>query len=620
LFRHVGFEELKAMRPLLIPTICSVIAVGASFAAAQEEDLLKNLRREHPRLYRSADGFAQLKRDIANDRRLTRWFDLVDHDADEFLSTLPVTFEMQCTQNSRQTVKKISTLAGVYRLKGSRPAAERAKEELLAVAKFPDWEPEGFLTCGEMTFAVALGYDWLHELLTPEERKLVREAIVEKGLKPGLKYYPRTRWAGRGDNWNQVCNGSLIVGALAVADEEPEIARQVLQEARRSLQRALDTYNPDGGWPEGPSYWQYGSIYLIRAVAALESALGNDLDIAASPGVREMGNYRIHSTGPYDYAFNYSDGDEFLVEAPHMFWLAQKYQRPDYATHESRAFATRPNIFHLIWSDALAGQRKNPSLPRDALFRNIDTAFFRSAWDDPSATYVGFKCGMNQGHGHLDYGSFILDSQQERWAIDLVGTNNSGYPPGFFGPGRWNHFRVRNQSHNTLTINNGLQNQNVRSRIVAFRSTSDRAYAVGDLSATYGLPDASIHRGIALLNRRDVLVQDELKSPKALDVVWNMHTKAAVTLEGQRASLALRGANMYARLLAPTDAVFEVGQIEMPDGESPPPDIRTLRIRLKTKTPEQRIAVLLTPSPKAKAPKLEPLEKWIKAASLANSQ
>ncbi len=42
---------------------------------------------------------------------------------------------------------------------------DRAEQEMLGVAAFPDWNPPHFLDVGEMTTAMAIGYDWLYDVL-----------------------------------------------------------------------------------------------------------------------------------------------------------------------------------------------------------------------------------------------------------------------------------------------------------------------------------------------------------------------------------------------------------------------------------------------------------------------
>ncbi len=71
-------------------------------------------------------------------------------------------------ESNRGITYRIATNAGLFRLDGDPEKRDRAREELLAAAAFADWN-EGFdLGTAELTFAVALGYDWLYDVLTPE--------------------------------------------------------------------------------------------------------------------------------------------------------------------------------------------------------------------------------------------------------------------------------------------------------------------------------------------------------------------------------------------------------------------------------------------------------------------
>ena len=57
----------------------------------------------------------------------------------------------------------ILTEAMAYRLTGDARFLTRAKSDLMAVAASgQDWNPRHFLSVGEMSFAVGIGYDWLY--------------------------------------------------------------------------------------------------------------------------------------------------------------------------------------------------------------------------------------------------------------------------------------------------------------------------------------------------------------------------------------------------------------------------------------------------------------------------
>jgi hypothetical protein len=52
-------------------------------------------------------------------------------------------------------------------------------------------------------------------------------------------------------NWNQVCHSGLVVGALAIAEREPELARRIVDRAVRYVPKAGAVYAPDGSTPKG---------------------------------------------------------------------------------------------------------------------------------------------------------------------------------------------------------------------------------------------------------------------------------------------------------------------------------------------------------------------------------
>jgi hypothetical protein len=64
---------------------------------------------------------------------------------------------------------------------------QRIKDELAVICGFYDWNPGHFLDAAEMTHAVAIAYDWFYDHLTPTEKELCIQAIMEKGLRRGYE-------------------------------------------------------------------------------------------------------------------------------------------------------------------------------------------------------------------------------------------------------------------------------------------------------------------------------------------------------------------------------------------------------------------------------------------------
>ena len=171
----------------------------------------------------------------------------------------------------------------------------------------------------------------------PSNAPRLQQAMVEKGLKPALKLYrAHSGWTRAHHNWNQVCNGGIGMGALALADVEPQLAGEVLHDASESIQLAMAEFAPDGAWNEGPGYWNYATSYNVVFLAGLQSALGTDFGLSQIGAFKDTGLFPIYVTGPLGRTFNYADGGDHAIFAPQMFWLARKFNQPVLAWYERR--------------------------------------------------------------------------------------------------------------------------------------------------------------------------------------------------------------------------------------------------------------------------------------------
>jgi hypothetical protein len=574
---------------------------------------------EHPRLM--LHNFEAVKALVAQDSSAAAWYAKVKADADT-IRTLPVSkYEipdgLRLLSTSREVVRRTYSLAIAHALEGDPAYAERLWQELDAVAKFPDWNSQRhFLDTAEMTHAVAIGYDWLYHTWTEAQRAVLRQAIVGFGLNPGMAVYNSGfGWPNGVNNWNIVCNGGLSLGALALAQDEPELSTQILGHALASIPKAIAEYGPDGGYPEGlGSYWGYATKYLVPFVESLKTATGDDHGFSQSPGLDTTGLFPIHLTGPGGENFNYYDAGGGSPQPPEMFWLARTYGNPVFGWWGKLGADKNPVSWFqspaaLLWYDPdLVRSPVQAELAPDAYFGRCEVVTMRSGWENPKAVFAGFKGGDNTtNHGNLDLGTFVLDALGVRWAIELGGDDYN--MPGYFsgGPGgqRWTYYRNRGEGQNTLIANPGTaEDQVVRSigTITARASGPTAAYAIADLTESNPAL-TSWRRGARLFdNRQQLVVQDELTASEPAEIWWFLHTSATITVaaDGKSALLERSGLKLLARITSPGDAVFYNADAR-PLWTSPDPDvqndnlgIRKLAIRLRDVT-STRLTVQLTP-------------------------
>lgn len=615
-------RRLSCVLALVLPSVC-----GA------EEDLLANLKRGHPRLLADAATWTGLHKRQKDDARLAALVRGLQAHARRVLAEPPVEHRKigrRLLAVSRSALERILALAFAYRTSGEAAFLQHAEREMLAVAAFPDWNPSHFLDVAEMTAALALGYDWLYDALRPEARETIRRAIGEKGLRPGLDpNAPHNGWQTRENNWNQVCFGGLTLGALAVAEDEPALARETLARARAGIVHGLAPYAPDGVYPEGPGYWSYGTSYQVLMLAALESALGSDWGLSASPGFLKSAGAVLQATGPTGLRFNFADGRERAGLEPALFWFARRTGDPFLVEAQMRILDTaarrpEPGVdtarllpLAALWWPANS-TRFAPGLP--LRFKGDGPnpiAVFRSAWRNPNALYLALKGGAaNLNHAHMDAGSFVLERDGARWARDLgLQEYESLESKGVDlwnrrqDSQRWQVFRLNNHSHNTLSIDGRLHRVDGPARIVAFSDAAAAPFAVVDLSAVFAGQAERALRGFKVIGGRAVLVQDELRGLKAgASVRWAMLTGADVEIAGDRATLRENGRVLEARLLAPA-ASFTVIPAEPPQDSfnAPNPGRRILTVTFAPAADGTlRIAVLLGEA----SPSLEPIERW----------
>jgi hypothetical protein len=555
----------------LIALTCGALSTR-SFAAdptplelPKAAQILADFRPGHPRLIAPADRFDELREAIKSDATLTRWFESLRSDGEGILRAGPSQYEipdgLRLLATSRRVLDRVTTLALLYRIDGDGRWVERAWRELEAAAKFPDWNPRHFLDTAEMTAAFALGYDWLHDQWTADQRQVLHTAIVELGLKPGLKAYQGSGWWHKSQhNWNQVCNGGLTLGALALADLEPQLAGEILENAIRSVPLAMQHFAPDGAWGEGPGYWSYATQYNVAMLAALESALGTDYGLSAIPGFSEAGTFPMYLTGPLDRTFNFADAGAGTPRPPQLFWLARKFNRPEYAAFEIAH--AKPDALDLVFYDPRGHQFDLSKLPLEKVFRDAEVGVFRSVWNDRNALWVAFKAGSNAvNHSNLDLGTLVLEALGERWFVDL-GADNYNLP-GYFGRQRWDYYRLRAEGHNTLVINPGSgpdQDPKAATKIVRFEAVGGQPSATLDLTPAYAAQATKVQRTISLIDRRSVTIRDELETKSSADIWSLLHTPAEIALNanGREATLHIGRQSLLVELVLPADAQLEI--------------------------------------------------------------
>ena len=307
--------------------------------SARLADVMPALAPNHPRLLLTDARMTECRAQADHDPVYAKMIDRVIREARLILDEPVVAYRLTGEERpsmlggSRQIIRKVLNCAFAWRWTGERAFADRVRTELLSAARFPEWNHTHFLDVAETAFGVAIGYDWIHAALSPEDRATIRMALVEKALLWADRAYrgPVDEWLKFPTfywNWNQVCNGGVLAAAIAVAEDEPELAADILAGVQKSVALALAAFDPDGAGPEGPVYWTYGVTFHVLILAMLETAMGSSFALGDTPAFRETGSYRLWVEGPTGKAFNYGDCKELLSPTSALAWLGERHDHP----------------------------------------------------------------------------------------------------------------------------------------------------------------------------------------------------------------------------------------------------------------------------------------------------
>ena len=581
--------------------------------------MFEKLNREHPRLCLTKNRFEDIKNQIKIDPFLKQLVDALLKKADEIIELPSTEFKItgpRMLKNCQQILARITTLILAFYLTEDKKYVDRTKQELFTAADYPHWNKDHFLDTAELVTAFAIAYDWLYHELAKSELLSIKKALLEKGLIIGLKEQEAAWWIRNRYNWNQVCHGGLLIGALALADEEGELCDKILRNSIRYLPIALETYSPDGGWEAGPEYWEYATQYSTLVIDALRTALNDDFGLSDMPGVNFSGLFPVHAAGPFDLYFNFADADPEHEAKPSYFWLGKKFNLKACINENHRLLKEKiknngsPDAFDIIWYQPF--QKNVEPLSQTAIFEGVKAFFMRSQWHDPNAFFVGFKGGNNQAdHAHLDLGSFVLDAVGERWAFDL-GRDNYDLP-GYWdfseGGERWKYFRLNNLSHNTLTINNDFQRADADAPITHYGTSDKKRFAIADLTKAYLPHVKSVLRGVALLGGDIVVVQDEiLWLSDEKKVCWNLVTDAEISVNKQIATLEKAGKVLFVKIVSPISAEFNHRSILQKIPQKLNENFHQLTIEFNEKLEQTTICVILATNPGEMG--MTPLQRW----------
>ena len=552
------------------PSVLQQINAYLTFERPSAEELRESFNKTtnngavHPRLMGTREDFENVVKQAESDPELQRLVNQLIKQADAIIPKATIYYHFDDTQRTWNTafqfMRQMEQLGLAYQLTGEQKYVDRAWKDIESACSFPDLNESHVIDTGMYMTGFALGYDWLYHGLTEEQRSTMSEAALRLGIEvmdrafymglPGGAVYESNReqsmmWTPYITKWRSnfvpYTTVGLIGAGLAFAEESPDVCFDLIEKSLRANEYAMFGLVPDGAWIEGVDYWEVTVGNTCRIMSFLQSAVGTDYNLWKCQGFRESARAKASeesfrgSVGHSDATQNGGAVTSYcypwyakVLGQNDLAALRQLYLRGDYVTAYGLNTPVVLGLDLLYYTKAdLSDVAKFPKVQSS---RGLESFSVRENYADPTSFFFFSQAGQAfHYHGHNDCGSFVFESDDVRWAMDL---GKDSYDLNVEGKYSW-VYRKRAEGHNTLTINNKTewnQKADEYAALIRHEEGEGGAYGVYDMSDLYA--DASkVKRGFYIDENYSVLtVRDEIELTKNSEVWWFMHTKANIEI------------------------------------------------------------------------------------------
>lgn len=553
------------------------------FETPTPQDVINDLKatnpnKEHPRILITKDELPALRLKIENDEKVKEWMNDVIETADQSIGSEPLDYG--ATDGVRMTYicdlanERIRSCGFTYLMTGDEKYAQEVVTNVMNICSFPDWHPNHFLDTARLAMAVAVGYDWCYDYFTDEQKKTVRDALVEYSMKEIMKDFKDEerdrsyKWSIPSStyptNWISHCCGGVSLAALAIGDEDAEaqqLCGEIISRGLNNLKDLLAAFAPDGAWYEGNGYWMGTYEGFSICFNAYKTALGTDYGLTNSPGLHEGAYYEIGTQHEPIGCINLSDCSEALINPTSFLWLSNLYNDPGLTKYYTLNKKDKGNVFDIIWYNPELNNGEL-NIAEDGYYREVEITTSRTGFGKQDLFFAFHGAEDGRDNSHLDGGTFFFDLFGQRWARDM-GSEPSDYL--HTGIRRWDKYRCRAEGHNTLSFNPSYlddQNRFAICPVDRFEYNDYSSVSSSDLTELYAYKNVESMRRTAFVDKVDktVTVQDEIVMKKPGDFYWFMHTYASgidVDEDGRSATLTIGYNSIGAKIIGDDNLKFE---------------------------------------------------------------
>lgn len=355
--------------------------------------------------------------------------------------------------------KVIENAAFRYAIAGDQKAGDLGKRALLQLCAYKKWNANWMLNRKFWTYypvgyaikAVAYGYDMLYDLLSEEERKMVRTAMIEKGLKMFHRdMVEMNRMPSNLTNHIAVLVSGMGLAAASMYGDDPgnkDMDKYLAGVLTKTLAFINNTYYQDGSYGEPKAgYMDMATRDLAEWMAGLEGSFG--IDLSSTTDVENYYKFPLYATDEKGLIPAYGDGGRYYTgfTQEHAQWFVHKTGNPFLYKYVQPYWAAGNGGFlGYIWYRDDIQPALRAGLPASRPF-SAQGMLMRSGWDS-SATVISTRTGPHSNHYHFDQGSFQIMTNGEELLTDPgIGTG------GYYMNTEFQSYNTQSIAHNVLLV------------------------------------------------------------------------------------------------------------------------------------------------------------------------
>ncbi|MFC1509343.1 heparinase II/III family protein [Candidatus Omnitrophota bacterium] len=554
---------------------------------------LQDAPKGHPRLLLSPDyketilariSTGRLKK-VWNDFRTTARNNREKYNIEDFNLNLQAYDELHWlptygfyNESLRTPGKFVRENAVEYALSGNEEAGAAARLALLKVAGWPAYNHPhlvnqgqfSYYPCGQVLHDLSLGYDMVYDLLSPEERTTVREALYMKLFMDLWKEYVRdNRVSSNTSNWTSHITAGGILFSLAVMDDfddeniVPYLAGMIIKMG----ELIHDTYDNDGDYGEGSSYCIFTLNTLSLSMASLERTFGVRFPEKVASCYRfllyqtDAETKRIYDFGDTSTEFDGMTNFSYLIgkyRDPHLKWLYN--------------IAPGSSDLELFFMDESVEAQGPEGLPACAHFKDVGTAIFRSGFGHDDFLFV-FRCGPFYNHQHFDQGSFYLVDRGGSFIVETDESEGGDTISHYYSEPWYDKLFIQPGGHNCILVDENPESQRAgdflhdvpawknSAVITDFITFDGGAFVSGSLESLYKGKLEKVTRSIFYIEPRTLIFIDEAAgsdSAQSINLRFHAPRKEDITIEDRRSTIERPYGSLTIHTAAPTDYTVEI--------------------------------------------------------------